>query len=838
MNDTVTEHRTPHEARVSYELPSNFRLRAGHRTWGVFFFALALALLITFSVYRAREDVFLLTSGSVEEESTAAVVASAKAAPRNSGARRSVNRVFRTGDVQSVSFWAFKLLYQGPIPYLIALMTLFTLIYTPGLLFARLVPWGSRVQRDVKEVRNTIERLAPGSQARLDTVRDAVRKNGYFAGRLDLLQREYQLSGDRESVREANDRLTATEEARVAFALQPLIYAEWMLPILGFIGTVWGVAEAVSGLRTGINALFEVDGPRQSIITGFDQSFQGLILAFDTTLFGLVGLAIVGTMVFFLRKNANNTLLAVDRWANEAIGLLKQKDLLHKLIHGLFNTNDKGELVHDKNGRPQLRWQSWMDALQAGFFETDADGKLRTDDQKRPIPRSKRWMDLILTEFFYPDKDGHVYREDEEVEPVSKSAVWRSQIHRMLLQELYQVTEEEAHAIATGLTDNDEQVPLMSRMERRHREIDADLRLLTQLVWLSGGPGGGTAGANRAARSGAQGFALLGERIIEPNGHPVDAIGIDRGWVILGREEGEYDRESCLHTGRVRELLGGEHWQWVGGEALTAQEPVAALACCDGFAYLGRQSGQLVVRGATPGDMRAACVLGDASAKPKSIAFLRCRGMLQVVAAIERGDRTEVYLWPADGSAPPTAEKITTVPGRLVAFAAWQSARVVVAVRNGSGGTKLTVLTDEQPQEPFEVSPSIRALSFSPDGALWFCDGKGSLGIVPLDGNNSRHLATQVNAGVPGQRLALTAASQAIVANIGESQLRVIDCEGSGAVTKIRYPQAITALGQSADGRYLLVGCADGSVYLKGTQTPVRVASDERIHPSDEKVVV
>jgi len=78
---------------------------------------------------------------------------------------------------------------------------------------------------------------------------------------------------------------------------QPLQFAIWLLPVLGFIGTVWGITGAIGGL----SALM---GEGRLDPSTAEQLLGGLRFAFDTTLLGL-GLAIpLMALLHWLRARA------------------------------------------------------------------------------------------------------------------------------------------------------------------------------------------------------------------------------------------------------------------------------------------------------------------------------------------------------------------------------------------------------------------------------------------------------------------------------------------------------------------------------------------------------
>lgn len=69
--------------------------------------------------------------------------------------------------------------------------------------------------------------------------------------------------------------------------LYVLNFAVWVLPILGFIGTVWGISQAVVGLET-ITQTAGSQSLAEGLQNGMGQVLSGLATAFDTTFLGLL----------------------------------------------------------------------------------------------------------------------------------------------------------------------------------------------------------------------------------------------------------------------------------------------------------------------------------------------------------------------------------------------------------------------------------------------------------------------------------------------------------------------------------------------------------------------
>jgi biopolymer transport protein ExbB/TolQ len=95
----------------------------------------------------------------------------------------------------------------------------------------------------------------------------------------------------------------------------------WAIPILGFIGTVLGIGNAVAGLGGGNMAGADLSALKEQLgaITG------GLGVAFDTTLVALVMSIIISFPASALQKSEDDLLNEVDDYCNENL-LLRLKE--------------------------------------------------------------------------------------------------------------------------------------------------------------------------------------------------------------------------------------------------------------------------------------------------------------------------------------------------------------------------------------------------------------------------------------------------------------------------------------------------------------------------------
>lgn len=91
------------------------------------------------------------------------------------------------------------------------------------------------------------------------------------------------------------DRYRLQRQHYVELGMLPLRFAAWALPLLGFIGTVVGVASSIGGLEVVI-----ATGPGGQPTEGLMTVLGGLQFAFDTTLLGLLAVIPVMVLQMFL----------------------------------------------------------------------------------------------------------------------------------------------------------------------------------------------------------------------------------------------------------------------------------------------------------------------------------------------------------------------------------------------------------------------------------------------------------------------------------------------------------------------------------------------------------
>ncbi|WP_243651349.1 MotA/TolQ/ExbB proton channel family protein [Thiobaca trueperi] len=128
------------------------------------------------------------------------------------------------------------------------------------------------------------------------------------------LQRWSGQARDREDWTLVSDYLLMLRSQQHQHNFAPIGFAIWVLPLLGFIGTVIGITQAVSGLEASII-------PSDGGASGLGGVLGGLAFAFDTTFVGLV--LVIPTML----------LLLILRARAQKLDMVYYRILLDRLFH-------------------------------------------------------------------------------------------------------------------------------------------------------------------------------------------------------------------------------------------------------------------------------------------------------------------------------------------------------------------------------------------------------------------------------------------------------------------------------------------------------------------------
>ena len=126
----------------------------------------------------------------------------------------------------------------------------------------------------------------------------------YLAGRASMPDKNFKPSNQAELQRQETDSGNFADVESIAVyekfeeIMLPLNFGIWVMPIMGFIGTVIGITDAIGG----IGPLMGNAGAGATANSGaMAQVLDGLTFAFDTTLVGLVLVVPTMLMSLFLR---------------------------------------------------------------------------------------------------------------------------------------------------------------------------------------------------------------------------------------------------------------------------------------------------------------------------------------------------------------------------------------------------------------------------------------------------------------------------------------------------------------------------------------------------------
>lgn len=235
----------------------------------------------------------------------------------------------------------YKLFLSGPIPFAILWTTLACLHFLFQIFNSRLMPLMLARIPDLKAMLALQKRHQDGLKSQQQEKKKEPEKpqapehnkegdvekeeedalGGFISERLKRLERRYQRDGDLGAVIALKNDLLEQDEEGFALAFTSVRWCEVALPLLGFLGTVVGIGEAMGGVSQGVQRLFR-GLPMSDALGYLNQGFSGMAVAFDTTFLGLAALITVGIPHMALRKGLATGLsyarqaltMAVETW--------------------------------------------------------------------------------------------------------------------------------------------------------------------------------------------------------------------------------------------------------------------------------------------------------------------------------------------------------------------------------------------------------------------------------------------------------------------------------------------------------------------------------------------
>ena len=168
-----------------------------------------------------------------------------------------------------------KILFRGPIPYIT--VGLFIWVILNVLLLAKQMILQRKLDGQIKTI------LTDESEQKMAQV-EGINEQSILRARLHDIKQAAKIEPLQSSeYTQLVEQQSAIEREKVSVSVLYLHTAMWAIPVLGFLGTVWGIAEAVANLIPLLKGLSasELGGSQLA------ESLAGLGVAFDTTLVAL-----------------------------------------------------------------------------------------------------------------------------------------------------------------------------------------------------------------------------------------------------------------------------------------------------------------------------------------------------------------------------------------------------------------------------------------------------------------------------------------------------------------------------------------------------------------------
>jgi biopolymer transport protein ExbB/TolQ len=151
------------------------------------------------------------------------------------------------------------------------------------------------------------------SQEVINLQNNLAKNNSLLAWRCSRVIAAYIQSGSRQTATEfaLDDSAFYLSNSESAYAFPRILV--WAIPLLGFIGTVLGISQAVNGF----SGFLEKAGEIEQIREGIGTVTSGLAVAFDTTLLALLLSVLVMIPLVLVERQESRLLLRIEMYIND-----------------------------------------------------------------------------------------------------------------------------------------------------------------------------------------------------------------------------------------------------------------------------------------------------------------------------------------------------------------------------------------------------------------------------------------------------------------------------------------------------------------------------------------
>ena len=273
---------------------------------------------------------------------------------------------------------------RGPIPYMTTYFAFVALTQLGGLFW--------HLRRESRNLEMVSEVLSRRSRVDIDaapSIRHEIYSylkpsayKGLVISRIRRVLHRVENKGQSSDVAALLSEQAEIDRAILTNSFASIRFIAWLIPILGFIGTIYGMSSAIAEFPTLFGQAAEEDIGK---ITNY------LGIAFETTLLALIKVAIVQFVVFAVQKRGSQLLNASDEFCLDSLlgkvphaGLIDEEDLptslrhfARILLHHVETMEERFEqavqtVVDQLVENEQQRWSSFTDTFRAvaGEHET------------------------------------------------------------------------------------------------------------------------------------------------------------------------------------------------------------------------------------------------------------------------------------------------------------------------------------------------------------------------------------------------------------------------------------------------------------------------------------
>ena len=276
---------------------------------------------------------------------------------------------------------------RGPIPYMTTYFAFVALTQLCGLfLHLRRESRNLELVSDVLSRRNRVDiESAADIRGEIYSYMKPSAQRGLVISRVRRVLHRVENKGGSSDVAALLSEQAEIDRAILNNSFAAIRFIVWLIPILGFIGTIYGISSAIAEFPALFQQASENVGDQLGPITA------SLGVAFETTLLALIKVAIVQFVVFAVQKRGSQLLNASDEFCLDSLlgkvphaGMIDEEDLPQSLrqfarilLHHVETMEETFEqavqqVVDRLVENEQQRWGSFTDAFRAAAGEHEA----------------------------------------------------------------------------------------------------------------------------------------------------------------------------------------------------------------------------------------------------------------------------------------------------------------------------------------------------------------------------------------------------------------------------------------------------------------------------------